>query len=460
MSDDLIISGGGSFAVAPEALWSAIDRLEQFRDLAGNLVLRLESAGQRVHCARQFSSDTSSVLAIAQTELEAAVQSLRRLGESCSWLAGLLGQAATNYGMVEELARWHARQAQSWLAAELDPMLPPGLLAQVLANPMLLLHSTHNTSAGLPGLLTDPATVAAVRALVANSDDLALARAGVPAGVAFMLGERGLGLTGVRWSAALAAGLGQSAGAFIETSVVTTVSSRTAISGPPTGFADRVDRLPQDEDQIRIEKYTEPDGTEKFQVYLGGTLDFSPVAGGEPWDLTSNVHGMAQLSPASYRAAEQAMADAGITADSEVVFTGYSQGGLIATMLAASGDYDTKGLFTVGAPAGNLAVPDTFPAVAIEHTDDIIPALAGDRLSHTAVLVERQAFSNGDLPEGVALPAHELHAYRQTAELLDGAQASAVTQAAAALREFGRNAVQVETIEYHAERVQICAAEG
>ena len=51
------------------------------------------------------------------------------------------------------------------------------------------------------------------------------------------------------------------------------------------------------------------------------------------------------------------MALAGITAGSAVVFTGYSQGGLIAARLAASGDYHTTGLYTLGGPAGQVPVP-------------------------------------------------------------------------------------------------------
>ena len=60
----------------------------------------------------------------------------------------------------------------------------------------------------------------------------------------------------------------------------------------------------------------------------------------EPWDLTSNVTGVAGLDAGSLRATELAMHDAGIRPDDEVQFVGFSQGGLVAARLAASGEWN------------------------------------------------------------------------------------------------------------------------
>lgn len=97
-------------------------------------------------------------------------------------------------------------------------------------------------------------------------------------------------------------------------------------------------------------------------------------------------------------------------------FAGYSQGGGVAARLAASGDYNTQGLVTFAGPTGQVPLPDTFPAVLVEHSDDLVPALGGPQDNAGAVLVRRDVFGGDDLPE-MLVPAHHLEYYLQTARI-------------------------------------------
>ena len=188
------------------------------------------------------------------------------------------------------------------------------------------------------------------------------------------------------------------------------------------------------------------------------------MADHEPWDLTSNVGGVGGLDVGSFRATELAMHDAGIGANDEVQFVGFSQGGLIATMLAGSGEWNAAGLQTFGAPAGNIELPDGVSGMAIRNTDDFIPLLAGPQLDHHLLQVERRAFAEGTpLPTYHAAPAHQRDAYMATAAAVDMATSSAVREQSSALDSFtadyaDRPGSTVTAMTYHGERLPPQAA--
>jgi pimeloyl-ACP methyl ester carboxylesterase len=148
------------------------------------------------------------------------------------------------------------------------------------------------------------------------------------------------------------------------------------------------------------------------------------------------------------------MRQEGVTASSPVQFTGFSQGGLVAATLAASGDYNTRGLVTMGAPTAQVSFGSEYPAVLLEHTDDIVPALGGNRVDDDPVLVQREAFAGRETPPGVAVPSHDRDEYRRTAELADDARSAQLADAIAELDAFGRGAATVTSTTYVAERVK------
>jgi pimeloyl-ACP methyl ester carboxylesterase len=186
----------------------------------------------------------------------------------------------------------------------------------------------------------------------------------------------------------------------------------------PRGFAQLVERIPEGESQVRIDTITES-GQRRFIVYIAGTRDFGLHPSSEPWDMTSNMQALSQGAASdSERAVRAAMTQAGIDASSPVVLVGHSQGGLIASRLAASGDFAVTDFIVAGAPSHQVAIPERIRVTAFEHVDDVVPALSGPALAATAATV----FVRGPAPTQPApsaLPAHDLKAYVQTAQALD-----------------------------------------
>ena len=280
---------------------------------------------------------------------------------------------------------------------------------------------------------------------------------GLPPLVAFALGAAGL--TGVRTSSRTITTVGPVVGAFAETPVQVRRVSTSLIDSAPVGAVQRLDRIPEG-DQVRIERYAAPGLPPRFVVYVGPTETFSPARGDEPWDLTSNVGGVGGEPVGSYRASELAMRDAGIGPGDAVQFVGFSQGGLVAGMLASSGDWNAAGIQTFGGPTGNIAMPEGLDGMAVRNTDDFIPMLAGPQLDHGVMQVERQAFADGQpMPSYHAAPAHQRDAYRATAMAIDEAQSAQLREQSAALDAFtgdyARLADSTITVStYHGMRIQ------
>lgn len=156
-------------------------------------------------------------------------------------------------------------------------------------------------------------------------------------------------------------------------SVVVTALPSYPISHP-VSLLDRISRIPSGDTHVRIEHYVSASGG-RFEVYLSGTNFFGGPD--EPWNFRSNLELVAANDSASLSAVRMAMTSAGITRNTPVVFTGHSQGGLIALALANSGEYDVDAVFTIGCPVG--AVPDStaIPTVHLVHPEDPVPAAGG-----------------------------------------------------------------------------------
>jgi hypothetical protein len=274
----------------------------------------------------------------------------------------------------------------------------------------------------------------------------------IPPDAVAMLGEDGAHVLGLASSLRVIAALARPTGVLRETPVLVAERSRLSAVPRATGYADRAGRIPVGAAQVRIDRYHTPGSDDRFEVYIGGTRDFSVVTGTEPWDMTSNVDAMAGVDAGSVRAVREAMAQAGVTASTPVVVTGYSQGGLIAAQLAASGEFDIRGLCTLGAPAGQIPVPAEIPWVAIEHTDDLVPAVGGTWRSAAPVIVRRQVFAGRPIDTSIALPAHQLEAYRQTAAAADRSHERRLTGVIARLDGFGDGARTVDSVLYQARR--------
>ena len=407
------------------------------------------------------------------TEIGAAIHAGRAAHRVAEHLVRALHSAIAGYDDAEARALSRADRLAALGGAELGVLLRIGLPAIGLLGLTAWLASKVPDPGGLraagirrflldhPEFVTGPRVVEGVRMFTSGLDEGTSTFLGIPVPVAILLGATGV--TGVRTSARGLLAVGPLVGLFRETPVsVERVDTRTA-AAPAVGAVQRLERVPE-VNQVRIEKYDAPGQPSRFVVYVGPTETFSPVADHEPWDLTSNVGGVGGLDVGAYRASEMAMRDAGVTAGSQVQFVGFSQGGLIASMLAGSGDWNAAGIQTFGAPAGNIELPAGLAGMAVRNTDDFIPMLAGPQLDHHVLQVERRAFADGEtLPDYHAAPAHQRDAYMATAAVVDGATSAAVRQQSDALDAFtgdyvAQHGSSITVTSYHAERVPHPAA--
>lgn len=190
-------------------------------------------------------------------------------------------------------------------------------------------------------------------------------------------------------------------------------------AGRPTrissSVAERIGRIPEAGSPVRIERYELPDGSTHTEVFVAGTTQWSLSEGDNPFDMRSNLALVAGIEAASVMATEQAMSQAGVRQGESVLFVGHSQGGAVAATLANSGRYTTVGLITAGAPTGTLPVRESFPAIVIEHRDDVVPALSGARVPTQAIVVEADSQAGvGDIRD-----AHSRNRYLTTARQID-----------------------------------------
>lgn len=451
----LLVTPAGSTVVWTDALLAAADRL-------ASLEAALHGDLARVYAAEQLDG----------IALNGATPGIERARQLCSTAHHALSVVAETYTLGESLSEGLQRELAAMVATTLGEVLPV-LAGLVVLDPLPLLaiavggwlavpdHGDGRLATlrawmiAHPGLVTSPEFASFVSLVATSIDDGARGAAGIPPSLAPLYAG---GDNGVAQGALTIATIGGAIGMFRETAVDVTRVGAAPVANAPSGARELLDRVPE-VDQVRIETYQAPGLPTRYAVYIGPTETFSPYATDEPWDLTSNVHGVAGLSPGALRAVEQAMTDAGIGRADEVQVVGFSQGGLIATMLAASGDWHVVGAATYGAPAGNISLPDEVTGIAVRNTDDFVPALAGPQLDHHLMQLEREAFAaDTPPPTDIAVPAHQRVSYEATAEAIDSAESDAIRTQVARLDAFGAGYLErggtITEATYHAVRVQ------
>ena len=452
----------GTVFVVTDGLLVHVERLAALREALANDALALaritaqtagELSGAPVDLGQGVRDADETVLV-----LRAAAAQADRAETSLRW-------AITAYSDAESGARQRMLTLGAVIGQLIGPLvralvllgLPVALGARAVGVPTTAqLEEVRRFMLDHPEVITSPEFVEAVRAGVMSIDETAASALGWPAGLAQLMAAA-LGVTGVQVGAAVVIAGATPLGFFHDGPVFVERSSTSVMGTGPRGAVERLARVPEG-DQVRIERYDAPGEPPRYVVYVGPTETFSPVARDEPWDLTSNVTGVAGLDSGSLRATEQAMRDAGIGAGDAVQLVGFSQGGLVAARVAASGDWNTVGLETYGAPTGNIALPDGLHGMAVRNSDDFIPALAGPQVDHTLVQIERRAFDPGaPIPTELPAPAHQRNAYVATATEIDRAESAAVREQVAALDAFTSDYTQqpgsrVTVLMYHATR--------
>ena len=173
--------------------------------------------------------------------------------------------------------------------------------------------------------------------------------------------------------------------------------------------------------EFRVERYGN-----KVIVYIPGTKRWSPVAGANPLDLTSNVHAMATADgsaasevAASERAVLASLRMAKVGAGDEVLLVGHSQGGIIAANIAAQAHpFKVAGIVTFGSPVAQAQVRSETLVLSIEHSNDPVPMLdAGPNPQRENWVTVKEKFELDPGQSPVAV--HDLVGYLETAERVD-----------------------------------------
>jgi len=151
---------------------------------------------------------------------------------------------------------------------------------------------------------------------------------------------------------------------------------------------------------IEVQTITAADGTRRHIVYLPGLDDFDPVSvDGDVRDVGAAVALQAGVPTAYGAGVVQALHDAGVRPDEDVLIVGHSQGGMQAAALAVQGTpYHVTQVVTAGA----LVVPGHLrPGVhvlSLEHQGDGVPLLDAGAADHSPNHVT-VTFAEGSSPD-------------------------------------------------------------
>ncbi len=201
-------------------------------------------------------------------------------------------------------------------------------------------------------------------------------------------------------SGALVIGSGAGAGAnFLAGQDLHVVDDGHPVVGVPTGVAnptnphdlgDLVTMVDQaqgargdGDGNIRITTVQGPDGP-SVVVSVPGTTDWAPgTAGQSPVDLTGNLVAMTGEQSTAMQGVQQALAqaqaDGTIPPGAPVMLVGHSQGGIIASQLAADpafvSQYNVTDMMTFGTPLDGVPIDPRVQTIALQHTTDPVARL-------------------------------------------------------------------------------------
>jgi hypothetical protein len=149
-----------------------------------------------------------------------------------------------------------------------------------------------------------------------------------------------------------------------------------------------------DRSVVDVKLVEDADGNQHYVVSLPSTQDWNalePVLG-QGWagflddypatnDLDTNIALMLsdhpELATQYQRAVYETMRQAGVPPGAPVVYSGFSQGGIMAAAMASDTDspYTTTAIVTTGAPVDRFDIPDSVRVVSFAHRSDPVPQL-------------------------------------------------------------------------------------
>lgn len=442
MSGELEIRGGGAVAVDTATLREAAARFVRARSELDEITLRASTLMMRLFDERAHAQGAYSACSVL-------VQTALYVGVDAERISDELQAAAAVYEMVELDAQRQAAQAAGDEAA-----------VRRIEAMRTALQKEHPDAVGAAQLLEFQRTVMWPSELAKQSAWLGIdagSRFGLPGAVigGTVLGGLTIGgailVGGAGWGR-LSRDARLKGGPAAVRLVPVGVAGRSAAA--PSSLADAASRIPSGTAaRVRVERYTMPDGSKEFEVYVGGTANWTPGTD-EAWDITSNGElGLGKVS-ASFTATTMALEAAGAAPGDTVHAFGFSQGATIAAHLALEGDYDVQTLVSLGSPVAADVDSGTLN-VSLRHTDDPVTALAGGGFGNAvgapgSFVAETVADQDGVWTDAGRAP-HSLDSYVRTASLVDESGDPRVTRVGAVFDRLG-GAVAVEVFEYGAER--------
>ena len=191
----------------------------------------------------------------------------------------------------------------------------------------------------------------------------------------------------------------------------------SAVYQKPATLSGLAGRLNNSSGNIRIESYASSRGR-TLVVYLPGTAEWNPLGKEKAFDVRSDLELLGTTeNSSSYRAANAALHAFGVMESDRLVLVGYSQGGMVAADLAQQ-NANVVGVVTMGSPIANEKLPAGVPVISLEHSNDVVPALAGATNPITENWVTATRHVEVDPGENV-LKAHNMREYVATATLAD-----------------------------------------
>ncbi len=463
LDEPMEIRGGGAVAVDTVTLRAAADRFAAAEADLDGIGRRLASLQHALKGVPEHTADARAAASALRAKLDQALA-------DAAGIATALREAAFAYEIVELEAEHRAAvlAGDTARAEELDTRVSR-LVAEHPDAWRTALWAEFERGVMWPSELVRQATQWGVEAGGYASEPGALI-GGVGAG---LLTLGGAALAGTSGAGRLSrdARLAGAAGPITLTPVApaapgTGMPTTPAVSGAPAGasraastiapqsLAAVTQRMPgAGASQVRVERYAMPDGTHQYAVYIAGTQSMA-VGGDDPWDNESNVELYSGRMSDSYAATVAALEAAGAQPGDVVHAFGHSQGGMIATHLSLEGGYDVQTLVTLGSPVAADVGPDTL-SVALRHTDDPIAGLAGGGYADAvgapgSFVAERVSDPDADLDD-IAMPAHRVTAYTETAALVDASTDPRVDGLRDVFDELA-TAEAVEVTEYVATR--------
>ncbi|MDF9875862.1 esterase/lipase family protein [Cellulosimicrobium cellulans] len=173
---------------------------------------------------------------------------------------------------------------------------------------------------------------------------------------------------------------------------------------------------------LSIQRIVKDDGTPTWVVAIPGTQLLNP---GSVFNMTSNYQLMdddpaVRAQADSARAVLEAMRQAGIAPDDDVVLVGHSQGGIIASTVAAAtvGTYTVRHVVTAGSPIGGHDLPPGVKGTHLETQGEGISDTDGAENRATA---DQVTVTGAFMAPGGGPTTEWPHSVRHHQETLDAA---------------------------------------